>query len=323
MTHAIQEKLSREVLRKLRLATEAEDKDDREIICGEVFADVTGSLDDLAREKLGIDRDCRFYEILAPYFHKTWDAAEALLYVCRRLWGQPYIAPVYTLLLHRWLLLHKDAGGQLQRQKHVNVLVSGARQLIWGDVHSSAPNFRPLYDFLAREIVLATDRSHLPTLPGPSWVGLLTIVAAFLPFYYPAEELAAAIDHFPGPDQRHARHRLSNGHRGEGADMLVGELADTLRQMRTEASLLRYLKALLALQRSTFLTHTRRITRIRLQAELYSLTSRGGPRYLPRSVNAAAFQVLGALFPAGHRSRSPESPLATVGPLEAHVRGDC
>lgn len=40
-----------------------------------------------------------------------------------------------------------------------------------------------------------------------------------------------------------------------------------------------------------------------LQAELYSLTSRGGPRYLPRSVNHAAFEVLDALFPAGHRSR--------------------
>ena len=101
----------------------------------------------------------RFYEVLAPYFTKVrvldhpytpvgvapwclgklsegtpivvlqkWDAAEALLYVCRRLWGQPYVAPVYALLLHRWLLLNKDAGGQLQRQKHVNVLVSGAPQ---------------------------------------------------------------------------------------------------------------------------------------------------------------------------------------------------
>ena len=56
---------------------------------------------------------------------QQWDAAEALLYICRRLWGQPFVAPVYSLLLHRWLLLNKDAGGQLQRQKHVNVLVSG------------------------------------------------------------------------------------------------------------------------------------------------------------------------------------------------------
>ena len=39
------------------------------------------------------------------------------------------------------------------------------------------------------------------------------------------------------------------------------------------------------------------------QAELYSLTSRGGPRYMPRSVNRAAFGVLDVLFPAGHRSR--------------------
>ena len=70
-------KLSREVFRKLRLvrtccalllcqtapqgllhqATDAEAKDDREIVCSEVFADVTGSLDDNAigkRQRLPI-----------------------------------------------------------------------------------------------------------------------------------------------------------------------------------------------------------------------------------------------------------------------------
>ena len=40
-----------------------------------------------------------------------------------------------------------------------------------------------------------------------------------------------------------------------------------------------------------------------MQAELYSLTTRGGPRYAPRSVNQAAFEVLDALFPLGQRSR--------------------
>ena len=39
------------------------------------------------------------------------------------------------------------------------------------------------------------------------------------------------------------------------------------------------------------------------QAELYNLTSVGGPHYVPRSVNAAAFRVLDALFPMGQRSR--------------------
>ncbi len=51
--------------------------------------------------------------------------AESLLYTCRSLWGQPFVFPVYTLLLHQWLLLNKDAGGSEQRQKHINVLISG------------------------------------------------------------------------------------------------------------------------------------------------------------------------------------------------------
>lgn len=45
--------------------------------------------------------------------------------MCRKLWGQPYVSPIYTLLLHQWLLLNREAGGTEQRQKHVNVLESG------------------------------------------------------------------------------------------------------------------------------------------------------------------------------------------------------
>ena len=60
---------------------------------------------------------------------QKWDTAESLLYVCRKLWGQPYVTPVYTLLLHQWLLLNKDAGGSEQRHKHINVLVSG--ESVW------------------------------------------------------------------------------------------------------------------------------------------------------------------------------------------------
>ena len=47
---AIQELLAREVLRKLRLAAdEAEEKEDRDIICSEVFADITGDLNSAAK----------------------------------------------------------------------------------------------------------------------------------------------------------------------------------------------------------------------------------------------------------------------------------
>lgn len=46
---AVQERLSAEVIRKLKLAREAETKEDRDIVCGEVFADITGDLNSAAR----------------------------------------------------------------------------------------------------------------------------------------------------------------------------------------------------------------------------------------------------------------------------------
>ena len=48
---SISSRLAAEVLRKLSLATEAEEKDDRDVICAEVFADVTGELNNAARGK--------------------------------------------------------------------------------------------------------------------------------------------------------------------------------------------------------------------------------------------------------------------------------
>ena len=75
------------------------------------------------------------------------DLAEALLYVCRRLWGQPHVAPIYAMLLYQWLLLHRDAGGAEQRLKHLKVMVSGALAL-WHATHDasspSAPHVRSL-----------------------------------------------------------------------------------------------------------------------------------------------------------------------------------
>lgn len=56
---------------------------------------------------------------------QSWSSAESLLTVCRGIWGQPFVAAIYTLLLHKWLLKRKVAGGAEQRQKHLNVLVAG------------------------------------------------------------------------------------------------------------------------------------------------------------------------------------------------------
>lgn len=45
--------------------------------------------------------------------------------ICSLLWGQPLVAPIYTLLLHKWLLSDSGAGGHEHRQKHLNVLITG------------------------------------------------------------------------------------------------------------------------------------------------------------------------------------------------------
>eukprot|EP00878_Enallax_costatus_P038812 GHUV01044284.1.p1 GENE.GHUV01044284.1~~GHUV01044284.1.p1 ORF type:complete len:138 (+),score=22.43 GHUV01044284.1:337-750(+) len=65
--------LSQEILRKLRLATEAETKEDREIICEEVFCDISGQLEQAAKERLHIHHPgpvC-FFEVLAPYYYQV------------------------------------------------------------------------------------------------------------------------------------------------------------------------------------------------------------------------------------------------------------
>jgi hypothetical protein len=54
------------------------------------------------------------------------NAADAVLYFCKRLWGQSIVGAIFALLLHRWLLLRPEAGGLEQRQKHVHVLMLGA-----------------------------------------------------------------------------------------------------------------------------------------------------------------------------------------------------
>ncbi|CAL5225631.1 g8487 [Coccomyxa viridis] len=299
---AIADRLAREVLRKLRLAVEADRKDDRDIICEEVFTDLTGGLDDFLKEQLEIPRDqnCRFYEILAPYFRKKWDAAEGLLYVSRKLLSQPYISPIYAMLLYQWLLANKDAGGAEQRQKHINLLTAGARQLFWSDVHSGLTNFQAMYVFIADEVALSSDRRQLDSLPMQSRAKLLAVTAAFVPYYNHSAALSQALASFPS-----VSHTAEDGGHvdWEGADFAILDICDTLRLMRAEPSLLKYLDALVGLRESPFLPRCKQLTRLRLQAELYALTQVGGPRYVPRSVNQAAFRVLDALFPMGKLSR--------------------
>jgi len=83
------------------------------------------------------------------------------------------------------------------------------------------------------------------------------------------------LEDFPSP-----YHTLTEGGHtpGEGADFLLGEVTDTVTRVRTEQGLLTYLSCLKALGGAPYLRSLKAITRLRLQSELYSLTSPGGGR---------------------------------------------
>ena len=60
---------------------------------------------------------------------------------------------------------------------------AGAKQVIWGDLHSEAHHFQPLFHFIATDIVFLENKSRLKWLPQQSRAGILALVATFLPYY--------------------------------------------------------------------------------------------------------------------------------------------
>ena len=356
--NALTGRLCIELERKLRLAAEAAElSSDRDAICGEAFSDLVGALDRPARAALLVpssssttsapSRPVLYYEVLAPYLASHPARAEGLLTVAKRLWGQPYVAPLYTLLLHRWLLAgaqpraggnRKGGGGGgghhssaahaalLGEARHLLVLVRGAQQLFWADVHAGGRRFEPLFGWLANAVVLAPPAAaasppaaaaRLADLPFNPRVGLINVAAAFAPYYLGPGALAAALAAWPsaaaagdgsgggggGGGGSGAAPSATLPQHASGAATLLTEAADMLGLMKGEAGLLAYLSALRGWAGSDALARAPRGARLKLQAELYGLTARGGPRYLPATVREAALTSLDVLFPAGRASR--------------------
>ncbi|KXZ45706.1 hypothetical protein GPECTOR_51g691 [Gonium pectorale] len=451
------EMVSREVIRKLRLAASAGSAEDRHVVCEELFADITCALDAAARAALlapaaaaataptaaaagagasgggprgtgsgpatggggsgggggassGAHAGKLYYEVLAVHYasRSSADSARALLHLCQLLWDTPWVAPIYALLLHRFLLLPRDVGGGSasaaaapapapmpspapsysdQRVKHLNVLAHGSRQLLLGDVHSGLSRFQPLWSFLALEVAglgaalpppsptaapaaALPPVAHIDAVPAAARPWLLALAAAFLPYYAMDEHVHAMAHHFPPPMPMPGQPPPPRGAAGAaasaagpsaaslaGLDFLVVEVTDVLGRIQSEVGLLKYMRALRALARPPMplplaaaaarveaeaekqppaagaaggaagdvdgargpaqrtpwaqpppapappLAGLPTITKLRLQNELYSLTSGGGPRYAPPEVRRAAFAALDALFPGGRSLR--------------------
>lgn len=100
--------------------------------------------------------------------------------VCCVMWGQSYVAVIFTLLLHKWLLQNNEAGGKPQRHKYFNVLLTGCRQLFWIDIHSCAFRFQSIFGCV-HESCISSD------LPFKN--SFLCLIGQFLPYYHAATEV--------------------------------------------------------------------------------------------------------------------------------------
>lgn len=64
-----------------------------------------------------------------------------------------------------------------------SVWFTGARQLFWGDVHSTTTHFKPLFVFLAYSVVFCQQHERLDSLPTRSRAAVISVVSCFLPYY--------------------------------------------------------------------------------------------------------------------------------------------
>eukprot|EP01024_Parvocaulis_polyphysoides_P016199 TRINITY_DN17180_c0_g3_i3.p1 TRINITY_DN17180_c0_g3~~TRINITY_DN17180_c0_g3_i3.p1 ORF type:complete len:379 (+),score=10.56 TRINITY_DN17180_c0_g3_i3:53-1189(+) len=291
-TVTVQTRLAHEIQRKLKLAYAADTQESRDIVCSEIFTDVTGALDEGVRDVLDIQNEQWFYEFLAPFYEKFCDVSEALVFTCQKMWGQPYVPPIFCLLLYRWLFLQKNVAKKRDRQTLMNVMLQGCRHLFQGDMYSSQFRFQTLYDFLLNLLVDGRCLEQcFMSLPSAVQVSMIQLLCAYYPYYRSWRELGEL------------GHYFSSFQLVDVQDILTDELIHMLRKMKSEHSTLKYLQFLDLSRDLPFVKQMRTVAKIRLQNELYSLARGRAPRHPPISIQRKAERVLNALFPMGQRMR--------------------
>lgn len=70
---------------------------------------------------------------------------------------------------------------------------AGMRQMMWGDVEADTVHMRPMHAFTAQRVVFSPDRRLLDGMPRPARAGLLSVIAAYLPYYTSEREVPCAV----------------------------------------------------------------------------------------------------------------------------------
>eukprot|EP00892_Ulva_mutabilis_P010758 jgi/Ulvmu1/8054/UM004_0291.1 len=305
MSTSIEKTISDEIIRKLNLALQAQTADDRNIVCTEIFNDITADVEDTARTALKTKDISTFYEVLAAFYRQTPDEAEKVLHLCQQLWSNRYIVAVYTVLLHLWLLLGGGAAGS-RAGKLLVVLLAGTKQVFQLDTTQGTDRFKRLHTNMVDSLQQLQQASPGPASRSPAVEPIQRIVAAYVPYYTPPRDVLGVLSTWP-----HGAAAHSNGH-GAAAeepglhDYIVTEMAVLMHDISSVKGLLRYLHGVepVLLCAEQWKGDVSMVPLLRLQGELYSLTLPGGPRYCPSEVRRKAAKLLDHAFPSGSRSRA-------------------
>jgi hypothetical protein len=302
-----------EVLRRLRMAKDVDDTQDRDTIFRQLIADLAGEMGSKAEanvkglskgedkmvgaEKNGSGRSHRrFYEALAGQIPlEDGDTVGELLVEFEHLWLHSKVPLIFAAIFYKFFFV-KDSKAKIKnskRDKYNSVLVTGMKHLFWSDLHTESKRFEKLFTFLTDEVVLSDV--GIDKLSSRAQLECAKMVARFSLYYQSAEKLAQIVLSFPA--------NLDYG--ANILDFFLKEIMGMIRKIKVEGVAAGYLRSLSSLHEIIpFSKQVSLNTTTRVQEVLFGLSQPGGPYYAPRQVRRAARETFGSIYPNGKYFRA-------------------
>ncbi|WZN66076.1 tRNA (adenine(37)-N6)-methyltransferase [Chloropicon roscoffensis] len=301
-------KMVTEVVRRLRMAAEVEDFNDRDTIFSHLLADLAGEVSTAAAaaanfkagggptsEGKGI---LLYYEAIAGELLLNDGVEEELqrelFSTFERLWASPKATLCFALVTYKLLFLsERDLGKRMD--KYTRVLVRGMKHLFWSDLHTDSKRFLSLFAFLSDEVVLSD--AGIDKLGSNCQLECARVVAGFSLYYFGPEKVAQIVSSFP-----------ASANLGFGVstilDFFLKEIAGVIRKIKCEAVTVAYLSSLYRLHELIPFKGLSISTTARVQEVLFTLSQPGGPYYAPKAVRVASREAFSRIYPHGKRLRA-------------------
>eukprot|EP00698_Gefionella_okellyi_P001817 TRINITY_DN11659_c0_g1_i1.p1 TRINITY_DN11659_c0_g1~~TRINITY_DN11659_c0_g1_i1.p1 ORF type:complete len:368 (+),score=38.70 TRINITY_DN11659_c0_g1_i1:101-1204(+) len=256
----------------------------------------------------------RHFEYLATYFAQNPSIAELFWDAAAPMVGNAHLPPLFAAVCFRWLCEHGSASHAMR----INIFLEGIVSLFAHDAENLALRFQHIYTYL-RDTVLLGIGGAITALSLAHLMSLTSIIARYMPHYefHPLDappaatsgaQLSALVSRIAGQLETRAGLASTAATMATAvsptrvrfvSDLFYQETVAQLGLIRTAPVLITYvyfssmLGVLPASARNA----------LRLEGQLYCLSTPGGPHYPNRAVRIAARLALDVLRPRGKFAR--------------------